>query len=285
LTATFAISGNSVGQRTDKQLRFDCPYGASADPSVPPMAPFTVKWEGKLIPPTSGLYNFVSRANRSQSVTVWINGRNVFAGKINWWTRGDVSGTLELQAGKPVSVLVQYKSEGNGSGKCELLWSVPGRGGVAPEKLLDRVRDQGTTLIVADFADTWMPLIAKATGVKYDGTLVYSGDGWMSGQYFVRQHPLFKGLPVNGGLDWPYEKLVQEGRCRYLLKLEGEELVAGGYHTFRPRGFGTAVGVIPYGKGKIIVSTLDVISNLDSKEGPAEVARKLLCNYIEFSNQ
>ncbi len=169
--------------------------------------------------------------------------------------------------------------------KVELLWSVPGRGGVAPETLLARVRDQGTTLIIADFADAWMPLIARETGVKYDGPLVFSGDGWMSGQYFVRQHPLFKDLPINGGLDWPYEKLVQEGRCRYLLKLEGEELVAGGYHTFRPRGFGTAVGVIPHGKGRIIVSTLDIVSNLASKDGPAEVARKLLCNTIEFAGK
>jgi hypothetical protein len=45
------------------------------------------------------------------------------------------------------------------------------------------------------------------------------------------------------------------------------------------------VGVIPFGKGKIVVSSLDVVSNLSSQEGPAEVARKLLCNYIEFAGK
>jgi hypothetical protein len=128
-----------------------------------------------------------------------------------------------------------------------------------------------------------MPLSAQATGIKYDGTLFLNGDGWMTGQYFVREHPLFKELPVNCGLDWPYEKVVQSGRNRYFMKMEGEEFVAGGYHTFRPRGFGTAVAVIPFGKGKIVVSSLDIVSNLASPEGPADVARKLLCNYIEFA--
>jgi hypothetical protein len=46
---------------------------------------------------------------------------------------------------------------------------------------------------------------------------------------------------------------------------------------------GTAVGVIPSGQGKIIVSTLDICSHLNDLPGPADVARKLLCNYIQFA--
>lgn len=41
--------------------------------------------------------------------------------------------------------------------------------------------------------------------------------------------------------------------------------------------------MIPYGKGKIVVSSLDVCSNLASPDGPVEVARKLLCNFIEYA--
>jgi hypothetical protein len=44
----------------------------------------------------------------------------------------------------------------------------------------------------------------------------------------------------------------------------------------------TAVGIIPYGKGKIIFSTFDICGNLDSKKSSANVACKLPCNFIEY---
>jgi hypothetical protein len=48
---------------------------------------------------------------------------------------------------------------------------------------------------------------------------------------------------------------------------------------------GTAVGIIPCGKGKIIVSTLDIAGQLDSADTSAGVARKLLCNFIDYANR
>ena len=48
-------------------------------------------------------------------------------------------------------------------------------------------------------------------------------------------------------------------------------------------GHCTAVGVIPCGKGRILVSTLNICGQLDNAAGPAHVARKLLCNYLEYS--
>jgi hypothetical protein len=44
------------------------------------------------------------------------------------------------------------------------------------------------------------------------------------------------------------------------------------------------VGIIPCGKGKIVVSTLDLTGQLDSTDTSAEVARKLLCNFIAFGS-
>ena len=282
INVSFLIDNKPVGQRVEKDLRLDVPVGASADSSVPPMKPFLITWDGTLIPPTTGNYIFTARGTQPKDLQVTLNGKSVF-GKVGWWVKGEITGSVELEAGKPVTIFAESRSQGDGSGKFELCWSVPGRGGVEPQKLLDRVSKDGTTLIIADYAEGWMPIIAQATGTKYNGKLALSGDGWMTGQYFVRDHPLFKELPVNCGLDWPYEKVVQAGRSRYFMKMEGEEFVAGGYHTFRPRGFGTAVGVIPFGKGKIIVSSLDIVSNLASKDGPADVARKLLVNYIEYA--
>lgn len=66
------------------------------------------------------------------------------------------------------------------------------------------------------------------------------------------------------------------------LLLEGETLVAGAWHSY-PMSLGTAMGVIPCGKGQIIVSTLDIADQLRSTDTSAEVARKLMCNFINFA--
>jgi beta-galactosidase len=87
---------------------------------------------------------------------------------------------------------------------------------------------------------------------------------------------------VGGALDWPYQSVVRNGNDRTGFVLEGEELVVGAWHSF-PMQLGTAVGVIPVGEGRIVVSTLDLVENISSEEGPAQVARKLLCNFIEFA--
>ena len=96
------------------------------------------------------------------------------------------------------------------------------------------------------------------------------------------KHPLFAGLPVNGALNWPYQSVVKNGDQRFGFRMQGEELVVGSYRS-TPFELGTAVGIIPCGKGKIIFSSLDIADNLDDSSGPAEVAKKILCNYIKYS--
>jgi hypothetical protein len=41
--------------------------------------------------------------------------------------------------------------------------------------------------------------------------------------------------------------------------------------------------VIPFGKGQIVVSTLNIMANLENPQGPAHVAAKLLCNFVEYA--
>jgi len=171
----------------------------------------------------------------------------------------------------------------NANGRCRLEWSVPESNPADPQKLIDRVTREGTTLILVENAYTWMELISKNTNVTYSGKFQI-GSAWLGGVHFVKQHPLFNGLPTNVGMNWPYQAVVKNGAERYGLEVEGEEFVAGAYHCY-PMKLGTAVGIIPCGKGKIIFSTLDICGNLASKESPANVARKLLCNYILFSGK
>jgi hypothetical protein len=83
------------------------------------------------------------------------------------------------------------------------------------------------------------------------------------------------------GLIQKVTPVKHNGRTRSGLRIEGEELVAGAWHCY-PMELGTAVGVIPDGKGKIVVSTRDIAGPLDSPDPAAGVARKLLCNFLAF---
>jgi hypothetical protein len=282
LTATFLDhrrNGRPAGKRVDGTVDFDW-TGKLPDSSVPKTEDYAVCWKGTLIPPVSGKYTFSLSSDGKAFLTV--DGKKV----ITIWQHEDSGktshreGGIELKAGKPVAIRVDFVQHLQNS-NVHLQWSVPGGAGFAIEKLLSRARIDGTTLLFIDQTDTWMNAIAAACPtIKYSDSFVVGGC-WVGGQYFVREHPLFKDLPVNVGMNWPYQAVVKGRRTG--LRLEGEELVAGVYNSW-PFDLGTAVGVIPCGKGRIVISTLDLCRHLDSKEGPANVARKLLCNYLEYAN-
>lgn len=118
-------------------------------------------------------------------------------------------------------------------------------------------------------------LLAQATGTQYRGWFKV-GTSWNGGQYFVRAHPLFKDLPVNSGMNWPYQDVL--GEPRRALLFEGEQLVAGAQQV-GGNELGTVVGVIPYGKGEVIFSTLNIVPELNKRDGPANVARRLFLNF------
>ncbi len=99
---------------------------------------------------------------------------------------------------------------------------------------------------------------------------------------FNKDHPLFNGLPVNDVLNWPYQAVVRNGLDRTGFIVEGEELIVGAYHTY-PMKLGTAMGIVPVGKGKILFSTLDIYDNvIDDTDSSGLVAKKLLLNMIDY---
>ena len=82
-------------------------------------------------------------------------------------------------------------------------------------------------------------------------------------------------------MNWEYQDLAAYDVKRYGLLLDGEDVVAGTVNFNEPR-LGTAVGVIKYGQGKIIFSTLD-LKYLNSDSGGADVVKKVLCNFINYA--
>ncbi len=269
-----------VGERTDRIADFNVTDGAAPDPSFKGIEGYHVRWEGLLVPTVTGTHSFAITAASGGvrlriADTLLIDGLGVR----NRLPKDRV--TLHLDAGKAVPVVMEY-SHMRGTGRCKLLWAAPDINPPDLARLLARVRDDGTRLVVLDFAEDWMPLVAKYSKIDYKGSFRI-GTAWVGGIHFVREHPLFRGLPTNVALGWPYQALVVNGNERRALTLSGEELVVGAWHCNEekvPMALGTAVGLIPCGKGTVLFSTLAVSEQLDSTEGPAHVARKLLCNFI-----
>jgi len=70
------------------------------------------------------------------------------------------------------------------------------------------------------------------------------------------------------------------------LDLHGGELIAGAWNSW-PMHLGSAVSIFPLGEGgegKVLLSTLDIISQLDNPDSSAEVARRLLSNFLSYAS-
>ena len=267
-----------VSQKEETEINRTFVAGAQPDESIPANQAFSVVWEGEIYPPISGQYLMGVETN--SGVRLYVNDTQL----VDNWGNNEPrkqSNPVVLEAGKPAKIQIQYRQQNVKDGYVQLQWSLPTATTIAPQELLDRVKNDGTNLILLGMTETWMQTVATYTGITYDG--YYNvGTNWVGGVHFVKEHPLFEGLPVNDGMNWPYQAVVKDGDRRFGFHLHGEELVAGSYRS-TPFHLGTAVGVIPYGKGKIVFSTLDIIDNLDNPSGPSEVARKLLCNYVKYT--
>ncbi|MFC1762725.1 glycoside hydrolase family 2 protein [Planctomycetota bacterium] len=148
--------------------------------------------------------------------------------------------------------------------------------------LLDWVVD-GHNLVIIKNADLWADFLSTQEVVDYRGKRAIGRDG-VGGNYFVRQHPLFTGLPVNTAFNWEYQSLAQtRDRQRYGLRLKGEQCVVGCYADHKHEVM-SAVGIIPLGRGRIIISTLDLASAIKSDDRAAIMARQILLNYLKYAS-
>jgi len=266
-----------IHRRHDVQINVQWPKGATPDPAVAMTGRYSARWEGRITPPVSGQYWFELKCDGGVA-QFWIDGRELASTGI----AKTPGGAIELEAGKPVSVKVEYARWWE-DGDVRLLWSPPGGNGIDPSRLFARARKDGTRLLVLENAGSWADVGRKELGIRYDGAFPI-GKSWQGGQFFVRSHPLFKGLPINQAMDWPYQQLVRGTHGRYGMLIDGEDLVAGCYNT--PAGkclLGTAVGIVPCGKGQVLLSTLEIASRLSEPPGPSDVARKLFCNMIGYA--
>lgn len=276
---------NKAGEMKTDRVDMSFADGAQPASCLPANHTFSATYDVDIMPEKTGLYQIAVEG--TAGVRLFIEGEQKMDA---YWNKNKLyknSTPVFMEKGKPVHVRVGYYQH-TPSGSIKLLWSQPGSQQVSPQEILDRAKNDGTTVVVLGKTETWMNHVANAVNGSHLNkdsiriNKVYTvGKNWVGGIHFVKNHPLFQGLPTNCEMGWPYQAVVENGDNRFGFNMTGEELVVGSYRSW-PFNLGTAVGVIPYGKGKIVFSTLNIAGKLNSDEGAAEVARRIFCNYINF---
>jgi len=198
----------------------------------------------------------------------------------------DTSGLMQQVVGKlGISGYTSMDDTFRDPGECVLLV-----GGTIPpgmdfryrlnDPLIDWV-NRGHTLVIIQCADTWADYLERKEVVKYRGSKLMKPH-WFGGNYFVREHPLFEGLPVNTAFNWEYQSLAgYEGRNRFGMRLTGEECVVG-CHADHQQELYTAVGIITVGRGRIILSAPDLTAAIMEGKPSSVVAKQILLNYLKY---
>lgn len=135
-------------------------------------------------------------------------------------------------------------------------------------------------------------IAANNPAFPFSATKIPAQGLWTCIPHLVHEHPIFKGLPVNTMMRDVYENIWARNTLSD-LKIDGqtaEPIVASiGFEWFSrthqlqylgpgKSWWGSDVAVLPYGKGKCVVSQLQLLENL----GKDPVADKVLGNMLRY---
>jgi beta-galactosidase len=118
--------------------------------------------------------------------------------------------------------------------------------------------NNGNTLIVVNNVDKWANYLAEKEVLDYMGTQKL-GELWFGGNYFVKNHELFSGLPQGCAFNWEYQCFSAYNRSRFGMRIFNGETIVGCVSDHKQEVY-SALSIIPHGRGKIILSALDIFT-------------------------
>ncbi len=135
----------------------------------------------------------------------------------------------------------------------------PGEGPVSsqlgqlPKEILEAV-ERGTPLLAIPQADTLSEGVARqlseAGAFHYQGAVGDLRAPWMGNWYFVREHPIFEGMPVNQAMGGFYQA---KGRQANGLIVDGPNVeIVVGYSRDHDRRIGAGTFTTKLGQGKVV---------------------------------
>jgi hypothetical protein len=122
-----------------------------------------------------------------------------------------------------------------------------------------------------DDRTTWLPMIKKGVRIDMPGWL-YHKDDW------VKNHPIFEGLPAGGVLDHTYYREIFSNSSFTGQDIPAEA-VAGSINACLGYSSGLTVAVYNLGAGRFTLNTLHIRQNL----GKDPVAERLLRNMLLYA--
>lgn len=251
--------------------------GATPSPFVYMLDGYGIKWSGKVLPSVSGEYTIIPQSNDRSMIEVFVNGKKIYEITRKKEHLGD--GKVYLEGGKSADIEIRFRHP-RSNARCRLDWAVPNDKMPDAQRLMERAVNDGTKIFIIQSADEWSEFIAANSKAVFKDKF-FVGTNWLGGVMFNKPHDIFKELPVGNALNWPYQALIHTGVERMGLVMEGEELLVGAYHTY-PMAIGTAMGIVPMGKGSVLFSTLDIYGNIINDSAAGLVAKKLIFNMIDF---
>lgn len=196
---------------------------------------------------------------------------------------------------------VRYPTWDGASGQNQLKYVVIGDGDYAGINgaILDQVEKKGLTAIGIgkSQAEAWAKLLADQGRIFFGGVEPLEGE-WRGGSYFAGQNPILTGLPQTCVFNWEYQLLAAQPRESYdfgilkrppaidnalALHITGANIDhVVGAQIFADHNLATGLCVIPYGQGRVLLSSLDIIPYLNSELPEAHTVRKLFCNLLRY---
>ena len=213
------------------------------------------------------------------AVRIWVDDKLV----IDSWKEGSVKSknfTVKFEANKQQKIKIET-FQAKGGWQFSLLWKNPSTPQVVDlDDILKRVKEDGTTLLILENARTWIKELH--TRKAFPNYKIFTANQfWVGHNLFVKEHKYFKGLPTNCAMNWEYQSITTYGKNKHwgLYDIEGEEPIVSlvGYPL---DGIATSVGIVRYGKGKILFSSLEIVENLVKTNPQSNIAKKIFTNIL-----
>lgn len=244
---------------------------------------FSLRWEGLIVAETTGKVEL--EIDYDDGAKVWLNGELV----LDDWRNGPrktKTFTVDFVKGKTYPIKMEAFQAG-GTWQFSLKRKVPVKqDDLNLDKLLERVSKDGTRLLLLEDAESWVKKLQQKKVIPA-ARIFHPAKTWVGHNFMVREHPLFAELPVNKGMNWEYQRLVVYDGINHfgLYDMEGDEeavvsLVGGASHLMS-----TSVGIVSYGKGKILYSSLDLSPNLVFDIKASNVPKKIYCNFLNWASK
>jgi len=136
----------------------------------------------------------------------------------------------------------------------------------------------GATAVVLEQADSFAEFLTSdiIKAVDYRGR--YSVG---NGNFIAGKHELLSGLPQAQAFNWEYQ--IFYSGSKYALSLYDTETIVAAVSDNK-KEVGTALGIIPFGRGRVILSTLNILPYLNSDTPQSVTAKRLFRNFLMSNN-